>query len=360
MADAKRLKVGFPFQHAGGQGAHTNFNLNQSGDKVGFVFSADEAIVITRLGVRVSNVAGTSPTYKLSLQGVSSTGVADGTIKGGVSPASVSFAPSAAGWVWKTLDNSYTCARGENLAVVFEYASGTVDGSNNSGLTYVCETSATRLPFAYTIDNGGAAAKTTNAWPVFGYASATVAYGGPLSAHQDLFTGATGTSIGTKFTLPSGWGSTYKVAGLIIGVSDFANGTGQFVFKLWQGGNASDLTVLQDVTVDTAQFASITVSMLTTILFDEATLSTLSFGSTYRLTMEYSTAGRLYLQAFDVGTASDLDAYAHGQDFLYTARTGGNWTDTTTRRPILGLILSDITPPSGGGSGVSSLGTGLF
>src|SRR5262245_2059365 len=101
--------------------AISNFTLNANNDQVEFVFQVREAVTITRLGFRQGTVTGTSPEFKISLQGVDTSGNPDGTIKGGGSPAEDLFTPAGGAnstWLWKTLDNSYAAAAGEFLASV--------------------------------------------------------------------------------------------------------------------------------------------------------------------------------------------------------------------------------------------------
>jgi hypothetical protein len=87
--------------------------------------------------------------------------------------------------------------------------------------------------------------------------------------------------------------------------------------------------------------------------FDEATLSTLTFGNTYRVALLPSTASSYTLRGLDVTAAADWDAWPMGQNVAYSTRNAGNWTDVTTRR-LYGwdLMFADITEPAGGGGGM--------
>src|SRR5438105_4685448 len=107
MADAKYLLIN-PGYQVGSSYVPTSFALDQTTDQIEYIFQAAEAITITRLGFRYGTRTGTPPTYQVSLQGVDGTGVPDGTVKGGGSPASATFTPPAdatwdATWRWVTL-----------------------------------------------------------------------------------------------------------------------------------------------------------------------------------------------------------------------------------------------------------------
>ena len=121
--------------------------------------------------------------------------------------------------------------------------------------------------------------------------------------------------------------------------------------KLYSGGDVGDTTVLQDVTWD-SDWSSATSSADTwTIYFDESSLSTLTFGNTYRIALSTPDASNQTLQGFSVSAVADLDAFPLGQQFTLSTRAGGNWTDTATTRNFMEIILDDITKPSGGGGG---------
>jgi hypothetical protein len=134
----------FDIANGGGSVSFTNFTINSSAgtaDIVVWCFQADTTDAITDLGFRYGARTGTPPTYRISLQGASTSGIGpDGTVLGGGSPASQTFTPPADTsinglWQWKTLANSYTPTRGQFLCSVIEYSSGTIDGSNNSSFT---------------------------------------------------------------------------------------------------------------------------------------------------------------------------------------------------------------------------------
>jgi hypothetical protein len=368
MADARYINLDlWPAPFAGASG-FANFTLNQNTDAVEFIFQAAEAATITKLGVRLGTITGTTPTYRVSLQGVDASGHPDGTIKGGGSPASKTFSPSGLGWAagswnWLTLDNSYACTRGESLAIVIDYSSGTVDGSNNASFSYYTDAAAGALgvqtQYGITNDNGSRS-KQLN-WSVFGYASNTKAYGHPIeSASQISFnSGSAADEYAIKFTVPADWCDTYKVRGIRVLSLLIAAGTTKLI--LYSGtdttavnstGAVTETTVAQDVTYDNDHRVTTGGFGVYDILFDEATLSTLYAGATYRLALQPQGAQDTYIIVADVDAAADFDAWPLGQDAHTSTRVNaGNWTDVTTRRLQSQILLSDITEPAGGGGG---------
>lgn len=78
----------------------------------------------------------------------------------------------------------------------------------------------------------------------------------------------------------------------------------------------------------------------------------LSASTYYRLAVKPSTTTSLSAYSFDVNSAAILDQLEGGQDFHYSSRTdAGAWSDTTTRRLMVGLIIDGIDDGAGAGGG---------
>jgi hypothetical protein len=352
MADAQALTLGFPDYMLGLTPAFNVFAVAASTSAQEWIFQAKEAATLTRLGVRLGTITGTTPTYQISLQGVDSSGNPDGTVKGGGSPASVSFSPSGLGWSastwhWLTLDNSYVCTRGEYLAVVVSYVSGTVDGSNNATFTSDMTTiSSGFFGFPYAIQNTAGTRARRSAIPIFGYGSAGTAYGFPLQTiNTHLYNSSSAPNeYAAKVTLPSGWSQTGKLRGVRFNCLPVAAGT--LTPTLYDGGAAANVTVLQSVAHDSDAASAASMRALN-ILFTNSTLSTLVFGNSYRVGFVPG-AANITLVSLDVAAAADWDAWPMGQNMSYSTRTSaGNWTDTTTRRLLCNLVMDDLTQSSG-------------
>lgn len=336
-----------PFWPTATSSSVSTFALNEATDALEFVFASETAAAITRLGFNVSSRTGAQPTYRVSLQGVGATGNPDGAVKGGGSPASATFTPAANGWLWVTLSNSYTPALGELLALVIDYSSGAIGGSNFCTFgSRILNLDGAINRFPYHVENNAGSRSRSNATsvPVYGYGGASTAFGHPANTGvtTGALSGVAGEALALKFTLPSSWGDTFKVAGLKMFCSVNANDA---VFRLYDG-----TSVLQSFTLDVDALASSSLGRVQ-VMF--TSLSTLSFGSTYRVGIADDTgSGSPQVPYFPLAAAGDADAYPLGQSACLSYFDGSStWTDYADRRPFVELILADVTEPAGGGGG---------
>ena len=344
MADALLQSVGLPYPTVAAV-AFGSFSLDQATDAIEIAFQIDEAVTITELWVRLNTITGTSPTYIVELYAVDGSGLPTGSVLA----TTAAFTPSGPStWQKRALTASYAATRGQFLCMVLKYSSGTVDGSNFASFTSNFSAGVgLNMKFPYMIQNNANTRTRQTGWPCFAFASAAKAFGKPILAASNVT--INNSTFGAKFTLPDGWGSTYQVKGLRCFTTTWsANRT--LTMTLWNGGAASDTTVLQNVTIDT-DVTSANNQNIVEYFFDEATLSTLNFGDTYRIGFATSDAFSQAFLAFTVAAAADLEAFPLGQQFTLSTRTTGNWTDTATTRIICELILGDITEPAVGGGG---------
>jgi len=351
MADGLRIEIGSPsgiISHV--QGAFVNFAVDASTDAQFFVFQTDEAVTITSLGFRYGARSGTPPTYRVSLQGVNASGDNDGTVKGATNNCLATFTPPADTsinglWQWNTTSESYTTARGEWLAIVIEYSSGTINAGNSSTFTsHHSMTAVQGVPYA--IQNVAGTLTRQAGLPLFGYKSSTKTYGFVLQSRP--FVGFTSTSTpdekALKFTLPATWGATFQVVGLRWkGANPDLAGT--ILVTLYTG-----TTPLQTFTWD-SDYASGGASAQRSceIMFDEATLETLNYGDPYYIGIAPQEAATGIAPTIGANaTATDWQGWAGGESFMLATRTdGGAWTDDPLSRPWINLIIKDITEPLG-------------
>jgi hypothetical protein len=345
MADAKGIL--YPGMTAIFQSTPTltNFTLNGSTDQLEIIFELPPGAAsfsITRLGIRLATITGTTPTYKISLQGMDASGNPDGTIKGGGTPASKIFSPSGLGWAagtfnWLTLDNAYSGSPGEKLALVVAYDSGTVDGSNNAAFTTHVVNASSNWP--YSIQNDAGSRTRQSALPCFGWGTASKAYGFPLKNGGSLsfINTATPDEYAMKFTLASAFAQSYKIsAARFSGVWGAGNST---LMSLYEG-----TTTLQDKLHDGDAGVSTSTARQNILTFDESALSALILSGTYRIAFAPQNAFATVLAYIEVENVADWEAWPGGADFGYSTRTdSGAWTDTDTRRLLVDFILTDVT-----------------
>jgi len=358
-ADFKRHSFG-----GGGIGAVTGVApgfstatvLDANTEKVGWCFSTDEAVTITRLGFRYGARAATPPTYRISIQTCDpSTGNPDGTPLGGGSPASATFTPPAdttwdGTWRWVTLSNSYAATRGQVLAIVVDYSSGTIDGTNNSSFTVRGTGLSGNLAFPYAlVDTTGSWAKQSANTPIFGYSSASVTYGVPLEAVTltQYHANSTPDEFALKFTVPAASCATFQVVAARCLIRAGVAGT-TVVATLYEG-----TTSRQTATWDTDLVSTTSASDLTLeVNFDESSLSDLPCGTAHYVGFAPSaTSNSFALRTYDMDSNADLAPFPGGSDFHLATRTdAGSWTEDSSvnfRRPVCELIIKDVTEPSG-------------
>lgn len=358
MADAYDLRWGFGDVLFPGTAvpAFSGHNLDAGGDTLAFVFRARRPGTLTRVGFHYLQRTGTPPTYIASLQGVASTGLPDGSIKGGGSPASVTFTPPAdTSWdgTWRelALDNPYTCTRGEALALVIAHSSGTVDASNFSQIASGFGASTTTA-FPYFVLNG----TQGSGMPCWGYGTATEMYGRPLQSYvaQSFNTGSTPDEYAAKFTLPPDLCSTYTVGGLTILLGSLSSGGDTITIRLL---DSDGTTVLQTATQPT-NWAASAAPRAYFIPFTDAVLATLQAGTAYYLTVTTSDTSNYIVYYQTWASAGDRLAWPGGTSMSLATRTdGGAWTDDTTRRLVCNLHIDEMSGGSGGG-GMSVIGRG--
>lgn len=343
-----------------------SFALNQTTDSVFWVFQPElppgvSSITVTRLAYSQAGVTGTCPTYRISLQGVGTSGNPDGTVLGGGTPASATFT-SAAGanntMVSVTLDNSISLSRGVWYAMVIDYSSGTIDASNLLTVRDIsgASVSADICPAYSGRNDNGSVTKFAARTPIFAYGTASRWYGRPFLATSTLSynSGSTPNEYAIAFNLPATLGSKYALAGIIPNIGWVAGHTS--LIRLYQGTGAADKTVLQDVTIDTDHVGGIRPP----VMFDESSLTELSFGSGYRVGIAPQTTTNQPIYYIDVPTAADWDAWPGGQWFWLSYRTGtGDWTDITTRRLLVDLFINGWNVSSGGGPLIGVLDGGI-
>lgn len=318
-------------------------------DQVEFIFQVPDdrnnaTITITKLGYRLTSVTGTSPQMKISLQGVDGSGNPDGTIKGGATPASATFTPSGSNtWNWVTLDNAYTANRGDFLAIVIAYNSGTLNGSNTPSIGAAIQIGEAR-GWPYAIQNVAGVRTRFTSTPWFGFASASRTFGFPIQALTSTQYSSTNERA-LRFTLDPTWVTTYQVAGCRVQMITPA--AGKTVKVILYSGT----TAIATATWDSDYIVAAGVTREVPFWFQDATLPTLQAGQEYRIGIQpQDAATNIALFQLDVASASDLDSLPGGQSWYLSTRASGGataWTDTLTSRPIAELIISNWTPAPG-------------
>ena len=348
MADVFQLTPITPFYPTGAVTLQA-LNFAESTRRSETIFQALEAVTITRLW-HYCTAATNPPVLRISLQGVdSATGFSDGTIKGATNNALNIFTPTAASGGWLTLGESYACTRGELLAIVVEYSSGTIDATHQANLNYASTNGAAGFPYVITT-NTGTRSKVSN-WPIYGYGSASKAYGVPIQAANSPTFNLTSSpdEYALRFIVPTDWCSTFKICGVLALFSPNPAST-SFDINLYDSDGS---TVLQQLTYDSDITASnITTARASEYWFPTSTLATLNAGTTYRIGVVPASSTNTLIANFATLSNDDMDALYMGKEWYQSSRTdAGAWTDIPTTRPYIVPIFADLT--SGGGAAIS-------
>lgn len=343
MADAKNQPILTFARGFYNSGTVTNFNLNTATTRIAWVFVSATGSAITHLGVRLQSKTGTSPTYRVSLQAIGADGRPTGTVLGGGTPASATFtvtALTAGEFHWIALDNSFTPTRGTTYAVVLDYSSGTVDGSNFAAFGFrsnVFNTNASPLPLSDT--TGSAWTTAVDGCGIFGYRTASSRHGFPIkNVGSTAAISADGQRGALRFVPASGTAATVQVTSGVLFLSGTIAAGSSVIWGLWTAAgavlSASTVTVDTDALGAGSQFG-----------MPLASTPTLTAGTAYYLGLERA-GTNFSFRTITVSDANDWPAFNHDSGWCYSTWDGAAWNDSTTTRIFGSVVLSDITPPA--------------
>lgn len=342
--------------------------MNTTSVRLGYVFQATATDPITHIGVSTASITGTTAQYKVSLQGVNTSGLPDGTIKGGGSPASLdNISESVWGtntFVWNALANSYSPSVGEWLAVVVEPGSGgTIDGSNfiTVNITSNLFGASNKIGAPYVLSDANATwalADKLARWGLLAAKGSAVYYGYPL-AKYGVSTYSGTSEVGVRFTLPAGMASSIGVKG--VRWYGKASATGQTInVTLYADGETSP-TIISQISVDSDFVSGASVADSAFDIYFQ-TPQIISPGVVYHIGLSCSGGTSPDLRYVQAETADDLSALPGGAwiyaasrvltDYPPSGNDSNAFASSSTQqmqRPLVELILSDIT---GGAQGV--------
>ena len=311
--------------------------MDASGEKVGVVLRAPKTGSIRKVHFRTGAVTTATDT-DVRLETVdATTGHPTGTLLGTTTNVTVASASITANtWITTgalTADASVT--RGDLLAAVI-VPSGTPNYN-------VAGVNGTNSAFPYSVQYTASWADNS-AIPAIAleYSDGSFAYIPnvlPFSAMNThtFNNGSTPDERALKFRLAA----PVRVAGVWFS----GNRSGDVDFVLYDSDGTS---VLASASMDKDVLGS--ALQPEAILFSSSV--SLSANTYYRLAVKPTSATNMSAYSWDVASAAIMDQMAGGQDFHYSERTNaGAWTDTTTRRLRIGLIIDGIDDGAGGGGG---------
>lgn len=337
--------------------------------KAGGCFPVDidgSSITITHAGHKISATTGTpaADSYKISLQAPGSDGNPSGTVLGGGSPASSNVTPSGSGWQWEALDNSYTANRGDIICVVTERLAAT-DAANKIELAYRNSIigTATNMPYGGT--NDGATWTKSPRMPIFAVKNtdASVVVGFPLATLENAQTFGNTVEEGESFTLPTSFCSTYTVKAVEWSGNGPTAGANTYQVRIYSTPTGTPSMVQETGALDSDALGQSATAGPFYAVFT-GTLATLNCGTKYGVAFSTTTATNMSLYYMSVANVADWNAWPGQQQTARISRTNASYppassatsfTETTTTRPRIKLIIGDITAPAGGGTAVGGV-----
>lgn len=318
-----------------GTPALSGVTIDASGEKCAMVFRVTKTGNISKVGIRF-HVVTTPQDIKLSLQDLDlATGDPDGVVdqSGVIASANV----TANTFRLATLDSARSVTEGDRLVVVAEF-------NSTVGNVQITRWGQTAMRFPYLTNFTTSWAKD-NSSPVLALEYDGGTYSAipgvwPLSAITGVafHSGSSPDERGLKFRLPF----PCRVRGVWAHMT--ASAGGNFDAKLYDSDGS---TVLKSVSVDGDEAKATGGSAA--VFFWFASPQTLDADTFYRITLLPTTGTSVTLTEFDVASSAIMDALEGGQDFHHTSRVdAGAWTDTTTKRPFMGLIVDQLDDGAGG------------
>ncbi len=323
----------------------TGYPMDATGEQIAFIFKIPKSGTITTLSIRTGAVTVTD-TLKLGLYTVDTSNNPTTTAYGSMT-AGTQALPASNTWYDVTLGGNCTATAGDVVALVIEFNSYVAGNLNIATLggTSGSHANICGFPESRQYTASWAAIPTR---PLFALTYSGPSYGFiygayPVSAitETNFNSSSTPDERGLKFSLPfparlSGFWFNCLVNN-VLGAADIV---------LY---DTDGTTVLQTCSVD-FQKVNATPRMF---YFQFATAQALSKDVYYRLVIKPTTTTSNAYYSFTVSAAGLLDCFEGGQNFHLTTRTdAGAWTDTTTQRPYIGLILDQLDDGVGGGGGL--------
>lgn len=316
--------------------------IDAADEAVCFVFQAPLTGTIDTIGFRTGTVT-TGATVDVRLESVSTTtGEPDGLFDTNTNGSQVIDASDDNTWFNTSLTSGASVTKGDLLAVVIVNPSGSPGNIQIS----VNDSSPYQTIFPYTGLNTGT--WTMNQRPPLcsvrysdtNYYAIPKVYPFSNLSIANIDSDSTPDEVGLYFQVPF----KCRVTGFWF-FGSFRVGAPTTV-RLYDSDGS---TVLTSLTVDDDQMYQVSHSP-NRYLFDDT--QELTINTNYRLTVLPSTSSDIHVDYFETDSAAIMDAFDGGQEVHWTERTdGGGWTETTTRRPFMGLILDQLDDGVGAGAG---------
>lgn len=325
----------------------------------GMVFKAPATGNITGAGTMTGTLTTGDASTLMQLESVSlaaSPGVPNGIISANVS-AAINVAASNT-WYNGTFTSSYAATLGELMAVTINRQAA---GALNTQFNMFADEASTTVgiyDFPYSI------VKTGASWALGGNAPVwAINYGGtyyPIRGASPFSAAFTTTTFNNTST-PDVVGNIFipKFKCRVVGIWLWADMDGAAAIKFY---DTDGTTSLGQATYALNERGGTSAGLFFFPLDDATGPASISptVNSTYRVGVEPSSGTSLSVYDFTVSAAAFMDAFDLGQNFYKTTAKNpagtGDWTNTTTQRVFMGLIIDQLDDGVGGGGGGCIIG----
>jgi hypothetical protein len=324
-------------------GVLSSDTMDATGERLGVVIPIFKAGNIRNVYFRTATVTE-EDVLKISLQGVNSSGVPNGTILGagnaGYTTATFTDANDNTWLGPYQLGVDVAVTQGQFISIVLEWNSY-ADGNLNIAKVQP-PVANTLLYNMYGVTDitasPGTWAKLTTGYiycVALEYDDGTYAMpnmGAGAQATLTLNTGTTPDEAGNYVSYPF----PFQAVGIWV--------VGDFDYDVTLSLQASDGTVLANCTLE-ADYRASTGAGVHFVFFDSdpASAVTIAKNTNYRVVVSPTGADSTSLRYFIVPEAAAMDAFDLGTNCVYTARTdAGAWAQTDTQRVLVGLIGNQL------------------
>jgi len=325
-----------------------SYTLDDSDDAVAAIFRVPKDGTLEKIGVYVQAVNGNPPPYHLAFYVVTGAGIPDTatpTLYGGCAVKAYDF--TVPGWIWVTLDTGANANAGDLVAAVLKpNPADPPDGANNIEVRR-------RVGTPDESWRGIQQTYYTTSWQASGaglslgvmYTDNSIALPSHKELWRDIDTGTDPDEVGALFQVPF----DCQCTGAFVSVYPEVAGS-DFTVKLY---SAADV-VLASLAVDASQADADTTRAIVLVMWDSVNLTA---DTNYRLTVLPGGLQDVQVASVETNELASREWFMEGERWQETRRAdAGAWSEDATRIPIMGLWLTQITLPEGGGGGESAHG----
>lgn len=317
---------------------NSDYTLDATTDEIAITCYAPKAMDIDQIGVYVSALTGT-PTYTVQIEGVSATGVPDGSVK---SSATAQWAPIGTGWTYITLGAAHTVAVGDLICLRIKDGTTGTDPSGSHNITVRMQSAqyqTNAIPYImYSTDTGTSWTKVQEVRPLFAFrdsGATTDVFGYPIdpTSYNSVPEQANAANevSAQKFKLSSRWGKRLKISGMEI---RYAAPLGDCYVGIYDSTGAAVVEIAVDVDYRATSASNLQVFFTTPAWIDTNTI--------YYAGIRYNGVTS-WIYVYDLPNSTDRAAFPGYPDNSYSHYNGTSWTDDTVNITHgIGLYVSDI------------------